>query len=82
MISSISKTFFLWQLFTYSGVSNNQGLHVYLFPKKRLLCVFISPAINSTMTVLCVYLVLGNNLPCALIPYRAIIRYSRVPRSK
>ena len=35
-------------------------------------------ALNSTITALCVYLFLEKTLPCALIPYCAIIRYSRV----
>ena len=31
------------------------------------------------MAALCVYLFLENNLACVLLPYCAIIRYSRVP---
>lgn len=45
---------------------------------KIMLCAFIRPELNNTMTPLRVYHFWKNMLPCALIPYWAIIRYSRV----
>ena len=65
-------------LHTYSGVSNNHTLCIYSFPRKILPCAFISPLLNTTMIALCFYLFLENNLSRELIPYCAIIRYSRV----
>ena len=55
-------TKYLVTLCTNSEVSNNHTLSVYLFPRKILPFVFISPLLNSTMAALCIYLFLENSL--------------------